>query len=175
MGFIFVSGTGCAAPTAAWATSRRRAAAAIALVLAGFPAMLAAMPPAPEAKRPDTKLEVHIEGLRNARGLLHLCVTAQADHFPDCEGDPAARRTSVAATDAARIVLRGLPEGDYAISAVHDENGNGRLDTVAGIPREGFGFSRNPRIGFGPPRFEQARFALNGAPVRHVIRVRYLL
>jgi uncharacterized protein (DUF2141 family) len=58
---------------------------------------------------------------------------------------------------------------------IHDENGNAKLDTFAGIPREGFGFSRNPPIRFGAPRFSAARFAITGDAQRQQIGMRYML
>ena len=62
-----------------------------------------------------------------------------------------------------------LAPGKYAISIIHDENNNDKLDTnFIGIPKEGFGFSNNPRIMFGPPSFEKASFEINQA---HVILI----
>jgi uncharacterized protein (DUF2141 family) len=44
-----------------------------------------------------------------------------------------------------------------AISAYHDNNGNAKLDKNAlGMPTERYGFSRNPKHGFGPPKFADA-------------------
>lgn len=63
----------------------------------------------------------------------------------------------------ARVVWSGLPEGNYAISVFHDANSNGKLDTFAGIPREGYGFSRNPPFRPRAPRWEEAVFPLSGA------------
>lgn len=43
-----------------------------------------------------------------------------------------------------------------AVSAFLDSNGNGSLDKNSfGIPTEAYGFSNNPKRGFGPPRFEE--------------------
>lgn len=75
----------------------------------------------------------------------------------------------------AELRFEGLPSGTYAVSLFHDENANGRLDTVLGIPREGFGFSRNPPIRFGPPRFSAARFALTSGDSVERVRLKYLL
>lgn len=82
-------------------------------------------------------------------------------------------RSIPAGTHALR--LDGLPRGGYAIAVIHDENGNGKLDTFAGIPREGFGFSRNPPVRFGPPRFAAARFTIDHDGVKQEIRMKYLL
>ena len=68
----------------------------------------------------------------------------------------------------------GLPSGDYAIALFHDENANGRLDRVAGIPTEGVGFSNNPQLLFGPPRFVQSRFAVTSGAVDELV-VKYFL
>lgn len=137
-----------------------------ALALAAAPLLIGASPAG--------SLDVAIDGLRSQRGQLQLCLTTNPTHFPDCEGDPAARRISVpAATPAIRF--DGLPSGGYAIALIHDENGNNRLDTRLGLPVEGFGFSRNPVILFGPPRFAAARFSLSGGPSAQAVRVKYLL
>ncbi len=43
-----------------------------------------------------------------------------------------------------------------AVSAYHDRNGNGKLDKNSfGLPTERYGFSNDPKRGFGPPSFEQ--------------------
>lgn len=121
-----------------------------------------------------SELRIDVEGLRNAKGLIQLCVTSDPVRFPSCVDDAKAVTRVVQATHG-DVVIEGLPHGDYAVSVIHDENANRRLDTFAGIPKEGFGFSRNPAIRFGPPRFGDARFAFgDDAPIQRV-RMRYLL
>ncbi len=82
-------------------------------------------------------------------------------------------RNVPAATHGLRFT--GLPHGTYAVAVIHDENSNAKLDTFAGIPREGFGFSRNPPIRFGAPRFAAARFAVESDAERQQIGMRYIL
>ena len=50
-----------------------------------------------------------------------------------------------------------------------------KLDTLLGIPREGFGFSRDPTIRFGPPRFDAAHFTLATDADTQQIMMRYML
>ncbi|XHS01588.1 hypothetical protein ACFB49_31950 [Sphingomonas sp. DBB INV C78] len=121
-----------------------------------------------------TRLDVGIEGLRSAKGNILVCLTKDPNHFPDCSGDPAARTLTIAANKASAAHFADLAAGQYALSLVHDENGNGKLDTRLGIPREGFGFSRNPKIGFGAPSFASVRFAVTGAEMRQPVRMKYL-
>ncbi len=60
------------------------------------------------------------------------------------------------------MTFNGLKDGVYAVAIIHDENGNGALDTnPLGIPTEGVGASTNPRV-FGKPKFDQAQFTLKG-------------
>jgi len=122
------------------------------------------------------KLVVTVSGLRSERGFVQLCVTRNAKAFPDCSDDQGSRKLTAPASEAARgIVIEGLAEGDYAISLIHDENGNRKLDTMLGIPREGVGFSRNPPIRFGAPGFVAAHFAVGAQAARQDIRVKYFL
>ena len=132
--------------------------------------LLAAPPPAEGGD-----LIVRIDNLRSAKGLVRLCLTRDPAHFPDCKGDPAARTASLSAAEAGAVRFSHLAPGTYAIAVIHDENGNGKLDTLAMMPREGFGFSKNPAIRFGPPKFGEAQFVVGAQASEQRIRVRYLL
>jgi uncharacterized protein (DUF2141 family) len=134
--------------------------------------LLGAMAPGPEAA--TTTLDLAMTGLRSQRGVLRVCIASNPVAFPDCRDDAHAIRRTVPAA-APHLRLEGLPPGDYAIAVIHDANGNSRLDTMMGIPREGFGFSRNPAIGFGPPRFNAARFTVGTGTQAQQVRIRYLL
>jgi uncharacterized protein (DUF2141 family) len=126
------------------------------------------------AASPPARLDLNVDGLRSARGVLRICVTSHPDHFPNCHADPSARRAVVPAGQPIPE-FDGLPSGDYAIALFHDENANRALDRVAGIPKEGVGFSNNPRLMFGPPRFTDARFAVTNQPVGERVRLKYFL
>lgn len=123
---------------------------------------------------PIAQLDVAVDHLRSAKGLIRVCLTADPDNFPGCVDDADAITRSVPAGTRS-IRFDGLPFGAYAIAVIHDENSNAKLDTFAGIPREGFGFSRNPAITFGPPRFAAARFTLRSDAETQQVRMRYLL
>lgn len=126
------------------------------------------------AAQPDGAVTIEIGGLRSSEGQVLVCLTREADHFPDCSGSPSARSAIIPASRAT-VTFDRLPRGLYAIAVLHDENANGRADRALGlIPREGFGFSRDAPVRMGPPRFAQAAFAIEGA-VTQTIRMRYLL
>ena len=137
--------------------------------------LLAAAPWLLAAASPTQGVEIRIEKLRSLRGVVQICLTGKADTFPDCAKDSRAITRTVPARNAASISFDGLPPGEYALALFHDENGNKKLDTFLGIPREGYGFSRNPAVHFGPPRFQQARFEVSGGIARLSIRLQDLL
>lgn len=141
----------------------------MALVVAMLPGLMGAAPVSP-----PQPISMALQGLRSAKGQILVCVTRQARFFPDCTHDPDRWHMAVAVKSGV-IALGAMAPGDYAIAIIHDENGNGKLDTFAGIPREGVGFSRNPVLRFGAPSFRSARFAVAGAPVEQDIRLKYFL
>jgi uncharacterized protein (DUF2141 family) len=67
----------------------------------------------------------------------------------------------------------GVPIGTWGISAYHDENANGKLDTNAlGMPTEDYGASRDARGTFGPPSFEDAMFVYRGGRLQLTARLK---
>lgn len=123
---------------------------------------------------PISTLDVTVSKVRSTKGVLRFCLTADPKNFPGCVDDAhATTRTLPAGTT--NVVFEGLPHGDYAVAVIHDENNNKKLDTFLGIPKEGFGFSRNPAIYFGAPRFAAARFTIDGDSKAEAITMLYLL
>jgi uncharacterized protein (DUF2141 family) len=121
----------------------------------------------------DASLDVSVTGLRNKKGNILICLTANSKAFPDCSKDPNAMKRSVKANAGGSISFADVAAGTYALSLIHDENGNGKLDTSLAIPSEGFGFSRNPKITFGPPKFKSAAFVISGASSQSV-KMKYM-
>ena len=59
------------------------------------------------------------------------------------------------------ITFKNIPKGAYAVSFIHDENDNKKMDTnFIGIPKEDFGCSNNAQGFMGPPKYEDAKFQL---------------
>lgn len=136
--------------------------------------MMAAAALAGNAPPPGQDVGVTVTELRSAKGQILACLTARPDAFPDCSKDPGALTAIVDAGRTVRFTFRGVVPGTYAISLLHDENGNGKADKALMIPREGFGFSRDAKLRMGPPRFDAAAFAVADDPVHQQIRMRYL-
>lgn len=140
-----------------------------ALLILALPLLLGAATDAP-----GVDVVVHVSGLRSHKGQVLACLSDKPASFPDCSKDASARRMAMPAAQAASIAFGPVPAGTYAISLLHDENGNGRADMAVFIPKEGFGFSRNPAIAFGPPRFARAAFVVTDTPVQQNVQMRYI-
>lgn len=70
-----------------------------------------------------------------------------------------------------RCEFAAVAVGRYAISAIHDVDGNGRLDTGwFGIPTEPWAVSRDAPARFGPARFDDARFDYRGGLLELTIK-----
>ena len=163
MVFTSASGTRRAAPISGWAA-----------LTALLPLPVAATAEQHHAPMPGPTVEVSITGLRNVKGQILVCLTANPKAFPDCSKDKASVRMAVKAADAGDFKIRGVAAGTYAIAVVHDENGNNKMDMALFLPKEGFGFSRDPAIRMGPPKFKSASFAVTG-DMRQSIKMKYML
>jgi uncharacterized protein (DUF2141 family) len=120
---------------------------------------------------------IHVEllGLRNQRGHVVCALYASAEGFPKQPEKAIARTTADIAGGRAVCEFADIEPGTYAVSAFHDENANGKLDTnFLGIPREGVGASNNARGHFGPPRFEAAAVRVSAGRTDLTITMTYL-
>ena len=121
-----------------------------------------------------TEESLVVTDLRSAKGQVLACLTAQPKGFPDCRKDPAAKQAIVPAGATVRIVFEAVPAGRYAISMIHDENANHKMDMALIMPKEGYGFSRNAPVRMGPPKFDKAAFEVTGLAIEQTARMRYL-
>jgi len=109
-------------------------------------------------------LTVRVGGARNTKGKIGVTLFQDAQGFPD-DTSKAIRQQSVEIdpnTMSAQVIFKDLPQGTVAVSVLHDENGNGKMDkNFVGIPKEGYGASNNPKKKRRAPTFDEAKFSLN--------------
>lgn len=106
-------------------------------------------------------LTIKAEGLKSSKGLVLAGIYNTADSFLK-DGKTYAGTFEVATEGTTTISIPDLPDGTYAVSIFHDENGNKILDTnFMGIPKEPVAFSRAKMKTFGPPDFEECAFKLD--------------
>ncbi len=111
-------------------------------------------------------LMIEIVGLKQATGTVHIAVYNSDSTWL---GDEAVMTEKVAVADAmdgdlVRTEVQ-LPLGKYAISAFHDQDDDGELNTnLIGMPKEPIAVSNNALGKFGPPKYEDAVFTLDAEP-----------
>ncbi|GAB5486596.1 MAG: hypothetical protein Pars2KO_01660 [Parasphingorhabdus sp.] len=135
----------------------------------------AAEAPAVAAPAVAASINVSISNLRSTKGDVLVCLSTNPKYFPDCRKDVKARKIKVAAANAQSVKIDGVKPGTYAIALIHDENANGKMDLRLFLPREGFGFSRNPKIGMGPPKFKSAQFTMGAEDAQYAVKMKYIL
>jgi uncharacterized protein (DUF2141 family) len=106
-------------------------------------------------------LKIKISEMTTNKGNVLFILFKDGVGFPDGPSQ-SIRQGKVSVAEArAGFILSDLEPGEYALSVIHDENSNNKLDTnFLGIPKEGFGFSKNPTITFGAPSFGECQFSL---------------
>jgi uncharacterized protein (DUF2141 family) len=108
-------------------------------------------------------IAVQLGGLRSDQGKVGCQLFHSKEGFP---GDPKRADASVwcdIRDKKSRCEFPGVAAGRYAVACIHDENGNGKLDTgLFGIPKEGVAASNDARGHMGPPAFDDAAFAFDG-------------
>ena len=131
--------------------------------------------PAGSVSASSGTLALRITGFRSGDGQALIAVYRGGDGFPG-EPDNAWKRVVARISGGqASVDLREVPPGEYAVSVLHDENGNNQLDTNwLGIPKEGMGTSNNPKGRMGPPRYRDARFEVGAAGATQNIKMTYL-
>jgi uncharacterized protein (DUF2141 family) len=144
--------------------SRTAVAVCAVAILACVPSTVAAAEEAPQSNEVQFRTELR------ERGGVVRCGLFGRDGWLN---KPVGASIVNANTAKPICVFRGIPEGTYGLSAFHDKNGNGKLDTnLVGMPTEDYCASNNARGFMGPPSFEDAKFAYRGGTKRLEARMK---
>ncbi len=115
-------------------------------------------------------LRVVVTGMKSDAGAVRVALFDSAASFTLQSSDAAVLEIS---DGQAVWTVRDLAPGTYAVAAFHDEDGDGDMKPgLFGLPREPYGFSRDARGRFGPPKWADASVAVGSEPVTTHVRVR---
>jgi uncharacterized protein (DUF2141 family) len=128
---------------------------------------------APSGGKPLCTLQLHVTGFRNNRGTAGSVIFASPAGWPNDRTKAIVRGGFPVAGREAQAKFQ-VPAGRYAAVVIHDENSNMKLDrNFFGIPKEGFGFSNNPRVATAAPSFRAAAVAVSCPATQFDIRLIY--
>jgi uncharacterized protein (DUF2141 family) len=122
-----------------------------------------------------SNLVVKFNSLKNTKGRVCLTVFSGPKGFPAGGTGSSLKSSRCIDAKSGSVTFTNLPLGNYAIAAIHDSNSDGRLNTnPLGVPSEGFGFSNNPPIRFGPASFSDSQVFVSGTKTVVQIQMHYL-
>lgn len=122
----------------------------------------------------STRLLVTVQGIQPRPGDLKMTVYQGKANWMQADKAVIRKRIKRDGSDQQTITLQ-LQPGEYAISIVHDENDNNRMDMSwfpYPRPGEGVGVSNNVES-MGPPDYEDARFNFQRDGQIITIQMRY--
>jgi len=108
-------------------------------------------------------LTVKIDSLRNSEGVVRFALYNIDGSIPDMKYKKYYKiQDQIIDEGSSSAIFKGLPKGNYAVSALHDENSNGKIDKRFIMPLEGVGFTNYSSIGLtNRPNFSKASLELN--------------
>ncbi|WP_373055959.1 DUF2141 domain-containing protein [Zunongwangia sp. H14] len=113
---------------------------------------------AQEKQEENSKIMVTISNVSSDEGEVLFGLYTE-DTF--MKADPDYSATSEIKDGVAKATFEDVPEGTYAIIALHDKNGNKRMDfDSSGMPVESYGTSGNA-LSYGPPQWEESKFVFD--------------
>jgi uncharacterized protein (DUF2141 family) len=114
--------------------------------------------------QPSTStLELEISEFRNTNGHVLISIFDNANDYPDTEENAIANRKVKVSDKTHLITIEDLPQGEYAVVFLHDENDNQEMDiNFVGAPEEGYGASNDAVNTFSAPKYKEAKFLLEG-------------
>lgn len=150
---------------------RRLPGVTIAVAAMTFAAVAVADEPASPA---GATITATVGQLRNRKGTLGCRLYTSPAGFPESSAGTVERRMPITG-GTVRCEFARLPPGTYAISVMHDENDNRKLDkNLLGIPTEGYGVSNNHTHAMSSPTWEESRFVVEGGKsIALAITLRY--
>ena len=145
---------------------------ATALLLAIGALAAPAFPVAAHADDAGAEIVATVSGLRSTEGVVRIALYGE-DGWLSHDRTLASCVAHVHGESASCSLGHHAP-GAYAIALLHDEDGDGDMDTdFFGLPQEGYGFSSGARPGLGAPSFGDASFTHGGDRTVAAIRARY--
>lgn len=110
-------------------------------------------------------LSVKVNGLKNSEGTVIFALYNKKGSIPDEKLKNFYKKESVSIVDEkSEVTFNNLPKGLYAVTILHDENKNEKIDKkfMLPLPDEGVGFSKYNDFGLtNRPNFKNASFNLN--------------
>jgi uncharacterized protein (DUF2141 family) len=117
------------------------------------------------------EINVKVKAVRNNKGSIICGLFTSQKGFPsESKGNALAVQKVASVKPEVECRFNDLKMGTYAISVLHDENNNEKMDTnFLGIPKEGYGASLNHYHATSPPTFTENKFNLTETEKKEIV------
>ena len=125
-----------------------------------------------EAGNGNAALFVEVRNIRSLEGNIRAQIySSDPEEFLE-KGKKLVRvDVPVVYEDAQSVCVPVPAPGTYALVVMHDRNANGKADFFS----EGFGFSNNPKLSFGPPDGEDVMINVPQGVNKTTVTLKYIL
>lgn len=114
-----------------------------------------------KAQEKTSTIKIEIIGLKNTKGQIMISINRGPEGWPE-ENFIEQRFISDFTSPNFTVVFENFSYGNYAVGVLHDEDKNGEMTSnFIGMPKEPFGFTRDYKVVFRAPKYEEANFEVD--------------
>ncbi len=119
-------------------------------------------------------LYVNINNLRSDNGVVYCSLFNKKNGFPSKDQKALVSTQGNILNQKSRCTFTDLEPGEYAVSAIHDEDNNGKFKMKLFMPAEGWGVSNDAATQLmGPPKYKDSKFNLSTNNLNLDLKIRY--
>jgi len=118
----------------------------------------------------QAKIVVNITNIKNDKGVCRTCLFNNSSAFSGESGQPVQCLSITVKNKTAQASFENITAGNYAVMVFHDANSNNKIDrNFLGIPKEGYGASKNILPFASAPSFNENMFILKDRTTSNIL------
>jgi len=118
-------------------------------------------------------IEIEIIGFKSSEGQLMISINRGPEGWPE-ENFIEQRFIPEFSSPNFTVVFEDMPYGNYAVGVLHDKDEDGEMTkNFIGMPKESFGFTKDYKVVFRAPKYEEANFEANSSKVSLKINLQH--
>lgn len=126
-----------------------------------------------KAQAPTCNIIIEVVGFKNTNGQIMISINRGPDGWPE-ENFIEQRFIEDFTAPNHIIIFENMPYGNYAVGVLHDKDKSGEMTSnFIGMPKEGFGFTRDYNVVFRAPKYEEANFEVDTPEKRMIINLQH--
>jgi uncharacterized protein (DUF2141 family) len=120
-------------------------------------------------------IELVITNIRNKEGVIRIGLFKSEVGYPDKPAESFSLAKDTISGGLIRLFIPSGKSGSFGFSILDDENRDGKMDYRLGIiPKEGFGFSNNPKVSRKAPSYTETAISFTGGLKKVVVKMVYI-